>query len=937
MSSIEKFTCFEFIESGPINKVLIGSDIGSLYFCSFKIEKRRFDKFVIQRSTKYINLIDKTAFFQKRAKYNSHIRSISRINSEEYLIGCINGDLILYSFDKNESVFIKKGETNIDRIWRILVVNETVFITSGNYGRLFLFQKTKDGWIEKRLKSHHHAIFCLNKINENQFITNDYRGNNFLWTFDENFEISNIKIERTQGNMQNSTGITDNSFAMINKDGRIFLFEYSWDKYRKMTDFSLASGRGNDISYKDPYLICGTRFELIFIKPETLESSSIDKLECLQLKLKEGLIFFLSSTNLHCTLEIKSTLHEGQTIFKYAKIGLIGHTGVGKSSLCHYLKYGFPEEGQLKSTFGKQVWNLSKEEGYQFSTNQKILLYDLAGQVSSLYTSLPNLSDSDSIFVVFKQTDRNSLDIALNHLEELVPLLSDQCKLYLIQNFADHPNNDFEGYNFQSVLDKYGFKDLIQISSKEGNNIEKIKEILIQDIDWDNVRYMVHSRYETDVLNKIEDLSSTDLKENAMSSTDFDSQLGDDIWIPKQHLKYILKNLSRQGIIEYISELDRIIINDPAFNELQSVIPTYIHNNDGWCKTSEIFENLSRNNVNRTAYIRYHISTLISNLKAIIFSANSFDDEIIVIPSLLSDGDLNCINELQDLLLVENTKTLTIDECEFPWFSFLNYISSLNLSFGKLNSSNAIFYSKNKSFCFQLYLSKIIEDRLPKLEISIIYGGLNPQIVKKLAYQIQSFLVNLLPEVESEEELKFLESLEESKKNVSRTPLVYISYAYDGSDHISWVNSLADDLHSNGVAVLIDQWILYGGKDNVNFMKKMKQADKIILICDRNLIEKIEREESSGIQYEMRFINGRLLKEGKDCDSVIPIIKDEFAKNNLPAELATLNYIDFSNKEKYDEKMVKLIKSIWNQPNADPPPLGEVPEYILSRKLQEKK
>ncbi len=167
---------------------------------------------------------------------------------------------------------------------------------------------------------------------------------------------------------------------------------------------------------------------------------------------------------------------------------------------------------------------------------------------------------------------------------------------------------------------------------------------------------------------------------------------------------------------------------------------------------------------------------------------------------------------------------------------------------------------------------------------------------------------------------------------MTRNPLVYISYAHNGDDHISWVITIAEDLLTHGVDVIIDQWTLYGGKDNVHFMKKMEQADKIILICDKNLVEKILSETASGIQYEMRFISGRLLKEGKDCNSIIPVIKDKFAKENLPGDLSTLTYVDFSNPERYQAKLVELIKSIWNQPNADPPPLGDMVDYIISDK-----
>ncbi len=393
------------------------------------------------------------------------------------------------------------------------------------------------------------------------------------------------------------------------------------------------------------------------------------------------------------------------------------------------------------------MWNLGKDEGYNIEEEQKILLYDLAGQVSSLYTSLQNLSDADSIFVVFKQTDRKTLDMALTHLDELLPLLSDQCKLYLVQNFVDHTNNDLAGFDFKEIIEKYSFVDIMKISSLEGTNIKQMQDILINDIDWENVRYMVQSKYETDVLNKIEELSSTDLVEKSMSSSEFDSQLGNEIWIPKQHLIYILENLSRQGIIEYIKELDKIIIDDPSFNELQSIIPTFVQNQDGWCNTEKIYAELGQNDENRLAYIRYHINTLKNNLKAVILSEGNVKNETLIIPSLLQPGDLDCTEELMELLTEQNSRKLLLDECNFPWFSFLNYVSTFNLNCVKLNNNNAIFSTKSKSFCFQIIHSPIIIDRRRKLEISLISGGLNKSISSKIATQIQNFIISLFPNI----------------------------------------------------------------------------------------------------------------------------------------------------------------------------------------------
>ena len=53
------------------------------------------------------------------------------------------------------------------------------------------------------------------------------------------------------------------------------------------------------------------------------------------------------------------------------------------------------------------------------------------------------------------------------------------------------------------------------------------------------------------------------------------------------------------------------------------------------------------------------------------------------------------------------------------------------------------------------------------------------------------------------------------------TPKLFVSYSWSSPDHESWVVSLAEDLFSQGIEVILDKWDLKPGHDANAFMESM--------------------------------------------------------------------------------------------------------------------
>ena len=190
-------------------------------------------------------------------------------------------------------------------------------MSSGWRGRLIHWTFHNNRWDDVRLKGHTHSIFCLSKVSENQFLTNDYNGNNYIWTFESTEgwnEISQQRMETTHGNYQKTCIIDEESFAMINRWGMISYFQSNHSKYSKIIDFTATTGIGYDILFKSPYIIGMTEFQLLLINHESLEIKSISVENGRQILLLEDQIYVLTRSGIYKTHENCSITDEGQEI-----------------------------------------------------------------------------------------------------------------------------------------------------------------------------------------------------------------------------------------------------------------------------------------------------------------------------------------------------------------------------------------------------------------------------------------------------------------------------------------------------------------------------------------------------------------------------------------------------------------------------------------------
>jgi hypothetical protein len=108
--------------------------------------------------------------------------------------------------------------------------------------------------------------------------------------------------------------------------------------------------------------------------------------------------------------------------------------------------------------------------------------------------------------------------------------------------------------------------------------------------------------------------------------------------------------------------------------------------------------------------------------------------------------------------------------------------------------------------------------------------------------------------------------------SASGLPKVFLSYSYDGADHIAWVRQLATDLRQKGVDAILDQWDLSPGQDLAQFMERgLSEADRAIIVCTENYTKKANAG-TGGVGYEKMIVTKELISNIA-TNKFIPIVR----------------------------------------------------------------
>ncbi len=143
----------------------------------------------------------------------------------------------------------------------------------------------------------------------------------------------------------------------------------------------------------------------------------------------------------------------------------------------------------------------------------------------------------------------------------------------------------------------------------------------------------------------------------------------------------------------------------------------------------------------------------------------------------------------------------------------------------------------------------------------------------------------------------------------TRTPPVFISYAWETPAHHDWVHRLATRLLSDGVMVTLDQWDLAPGDNIPGFIERAIQvSDFVLCICTPKYVEKANTR-TGGVGYESQVIAADMTAT-KDHRRFIPVIRRGTAISVLPTWLQGKAYVDLSTDPYSEQEYERLLRTL---------------------------
>lgn len=248
----------------------------------------------------------------------------------------------------------------------------------------------------------------------------------------------------------------------------------------------------------------------------------------------------------------------------------------------------------------------------------------------------------------------------------------------------------------QELIEENRIAGNLRVCPIDGTGVEELKDYLLKEISWDKARTMIQTITSAGVLRTIVALQENDARVISLEEfvTNYEKETG--LHIAKSHLKFLLRDCSNQGLIEYNPEaLDLIILNDPEYNRLKTNIPIYVMKKNGIVSIPELrvaFDNSKFLPVIDAMYLKYKVA--IENSERRIF------------PELLREKSVSIPKQFVDILGEISTERRLIRDQKIDLGRFIEALSELQLRCVDVSKRDGLF-SWGSSACIYFGFERI--------------------------------------------------------------------------------------------------------------------------------------------------------------------------------------------------------------------------------------
>jgi len=494
------------------------------------------------------------------------IRNLIRLSDTEIIGHSDYGDIFLIDC-KNDNLDIKIIRESYfnsnNRMYQIASVNPYNFITSGNWGYFWIYNRTTDDiWDGVKKSIQNHAHFALDAYSENSYFTNNYKGKTRIIDLYGN-EIA--ELYGFDSNLQN-IAFSDDLICAVDYNGNsLFYSKSSFDENRYIKLQTIDC----DQSKVYPHVIFHKKY-FYTVFPNSLwrfdpELENIQKIPllCRDINIIKDNVVILTTDDLVIVNPISFTTPEDYIKYNYIIAGIIGYTDTGKSTFCYKMIYGEYKD-DLGTTSGTLTWCL------EFDNGDKIFIKDIPGQHDEIEFYFPKLKNCDLIFAMCKKKDsikpwKDTIDMC----EKLRDDYNIEHFIFLRSKSDDNEKAPIDA--IKDYLEKKSFnKDILfDVSAKDENGgIEKIIKLLQKDIYWNKKKISSENKIKTKIISAIGE--ARDARLDKMKLEFFKLPGFEDL---NQNIleKFIQKNAD-EGNIYYIPNTKEIIFDTEKMGKVESYI-----------------------------------------------------------------------------------------------------------------------------------------------------------------------------------------------------------------------------------------------------------------------------------------------------------------------------------------------------------------------------
>jgi WD40 repeat protein len=665
---------------------------------------------------------------------SSEVYAVVQSRNGEVLVGCKAGDLFSLTgpnLDRAEQI-LPPTNTKYNRVFRIAYPLPSTLLFTSTYGTITLLKREQQTWSKTQLIGHSNAVFAVAHEGDRLLATGDYRGNIRIW------EVGRMGFELRQRLVIDSyvsglAFIGPQLLAAIGQSGHITLFEYQahTENWRAIFETDAASGAGATVQpfSNNRFVLAATDEEIIQVDPVSQQVYSAKVKGAISLFPQGDNLFVLTTDGL-VQVPVSDLAPKLDLVqYQYFKVGLLGNTSYGKSTLCSTITTGKP--GSQLSTFGHRIWTWTVRPT---TPQRRVLLNDNGGQEQVVETLLPLAADSDVVLFFFKQTEVGGFRTALQLHRRMKPLLSASAKSFLVETYTDHPLKAISDDHVASQMAAEGFDGIFKVSPTEIEQVEVFKREFLQKLDWSKARPAVQSTSAVELSKTIERLKRDGKTVSSVGEIQalFETTTKSSIY--GYHLKFLLRNLTDTGQLEYYPTIgDTVILDDPEFNELRTNIPIFAGERGGVVRWADVVSKFP----SKSIYLAMLDLFYTTNGVSIPFG----NEQGRIFPAFLEQRDLNITAQFSPYVL--NSGVLTVLSFSVPDVeraTLLTALVDMELDCIDATKNEGLFaWGSNACLYYQLVPTQSTLEG-PRLKVSFKTGGRDSEAANNLRSQFRKLL-----------------------------------------------------------------------------------------------------------------------------------------------------------------------------------------------------